>query len=62
MMQLGGEFLAVLREQRLYRPVLDGIERVDLTLTLDEQPERDGLHASGRNAFLTVFHRTGLAL
>ena len=31
-------------------PVLDRVERADLALALDDQPERDRLHAAGRQA------------
>ena len=61
-MQLGREALAVLLEQRLDGPVLDRLERADLPLALDDQPQRDGLHAAGGEPFLTVFQRIGLAL
>ena len=52
LMELGGELLAVLLEQRLDRPVLDRLERANLALALDDEPKRDGLHASGRQSLL----------
>ena len=42
----------VLLQQRLDRPVLDRLERANLPLALDDQPQRDGLHASGRQSLL----------
>ena len=50
--QLGGELLAVLLEQRLDGPVLDRLERADLALALDDEPQRDRLHAARRESLL----------
>ena len=61
-MQLGRELLPVLLEQRFDGPVLDRLERADLALALDDEPQRDGLHAAGGQPFFTVFQSTGLAL
>ena len=38
------------REERLDRPVLAGGERDDLALALDDEADRDGLDAAGRQA------------
>ena len=43
----GLEGLAVLGAERLDGPVLLRLERADLALALDDEPERDGLHAAG---------------
>ena len=51
-MELGGELLAVLLEQRLDGPVLDRLERANLALALDDEPQRDGLHAAGGESLL----------
>src|SRR6185437_5914347 len=61
-MEFGGEALAVLLEQRFDRPVLDRLERADLPLPLHDEPERDGLHAAGRDSLLYGFpkHRARL--
>src|SRR4051812_19262346 len=50
-MQLCGELLALFLEQRLHRPVLDGLERSDLALTLDQQPQRNRLYSPCRDPF-----------
>ena len=42
----------VLLEQRLDRPVLDRLERADLALALDDQSQRDRLHAAGGQSLL----------
>jgi hypothetical protein len=60
--ELRGEPLSRLLEQRLDRPVLDRLEGADLPLALDDEPQRDGLHATRRDPFFTVFQSTGLAL
>ena len=46
----GGERLVgvVGGEPHVDAPVLDGNERSDLALALDDQPHRDGLHTAGR--------------
>ena len=47
--ELGREALAGRgREERLDRPVLAGGERADLALALDDEADRDGLDAAGR--------------
>ena len=51
-MELRRELLAVLLQQRLDRPVLDRLERANLALALDDQAQRDGLHATRREALL----------
>ena len=62
LVQLRGERLPVLLERGRHRPVLHRLERADLALALHDQPERDRLHAAGREPFLTVFQSSGLAL
>ena len=52
LVELRGEALPRLLQQRLDGPVLDGPERADLALTLDDEPQRHGLHAAGRDALL----------
>src|SRR5581483_11575641 len=48
---LGPERLAgLVREIRLDAPVLDGREGLDLALAIDDEAQRDGLDASGRQA------------
>jgi hypothetical protein len=54
-MELGRELLLALLEQRFDGPILDRLERTDLPLALDDQAQRDGLHASGRNPLLHRF-------
>jgi hypothetical protein len=62
LVQLGREALTGLLEERLHRPVLHGLERADLPLALHDEPQGDGLHATGRDALLHRLpeHRTGL--
>ena len=61
-MELGGELLLVLLEQRLDGPVLDRLERANLPLALDDEAQRDGLHATGGESLLHGLpeHRTRL--
>jgi hypothetical protein len=61
-MELGRELLAGLVERRRDRPVLDRQERADLALALDDQAQRDRLHAAGGQPLLDRLpeHRAGL--
>ena len=52
LMELGGEPLPRLLQQRLDGPVLDRLEGADLPLALDDEPQRDGLHATRRDPLL----------
>ena len=61
-MEFGGELLPILLEQRLDGPVLDRLERANLALTLDEQPQRNGLHAPGGDPLLHCFPEDGTRL
>ena len=46
--QLGGEVGAVMRHLSGDRPVLLGLERLDLAFAIDDQAQRDRLHAARR--------------
>ena len=61
-MELRGEALPRLLEQRLDGPVLDRLERADLPLALDDEPQRDGLHATRRDALLDRLPEDGAGL
>ncbi len=50
--KLGSKILIALSQLRFDAPVLDGIERLDVTLALDDQAQRDGLHAPRRDPLL----------
>ena len=47
------------REPRVERPVLDGDERLDLTLPVDDEPHGDRLDAAGREAPLDLLPEQG---
>src|SRR5206468_12517210 len=61
-MELRGELLAVLLEERFDGPVFDRLESADLALALDEQPQRHGLHATGGYPFLYGLPEDGTRL
>ena len=61
-MQLGREFLSFLLELRLDGPVLDGLERLDLALALDEKTKRHRLHATGGDSLLYSLPQHGARL
>src|SRR6185503_12656934 len=53
-MELRGELLVLLLQQRLDGPILDRLERANLALALDDESKRDRLDATGRES---LFHR-----
>jgi hypothetical protein len=61
-MELRGEPLSRLLEQRLDGPVLDRLESADLPLALDDEPQRDGLYATRGDPLLHRLPEHGAGL
>ena len=61
-MELGGKALLRLLEQRLDGPILYRVERLDLTLALHDESQRNRLHASRRDPLLDRLPEYGTRL